>query len=598
MQRVIQRVALVFLLIAGFGFGSYGTQAQDREVTGPPRGITPGQKPAGKDNSSGDDGSRLLGNRPGLQDGGIQVGTLSTISDVTVGLLTPENGGFAQTIWNRSDRRAIESLIGQLPVASPSPFINDLTRRVLLTTASVPEGRTRGTPFVELRLERLFSAGHAADVMSMIEKLPALARTLNVVSLQTDAMLLSGQAPEACALASQIEDGKDLPYFLKLRALCFILNDEAAAADLTAGLFRDQGGADALFLDLIANATSGVVFELAGRAPVEPIHIVLLDRLGEPLSSEILSGALPGILAYVAGSENFDIATRLIAAEQAEALNILPSANLAALYDLATFTQEQLASPLSSTADLSPAMGNALLYKAIRTSTAPSASAEILATAMFQAKMQGRYPTAARLYWPIMRGLEPSSAFLGIAEDMTRMALLAGAVERALDWSDLLRQDPNRFPSAEADLKILLAAATQSERLSWNPAEVEQWISASRQDPSAMSRKVRELTLLDLLGFNLGSGSWIALLDAPAQTQQYVGSAAILQRLPKALSDNRYGEALILALAVIGDQNVARINAATLAEVYRAFNSLGLQDEAQQLIFDAILLDQLAITER
>jgi len=593
-SSIFRLFVLTLVVFAGPSLSWDPVWAQDRSVTGPPRGITPGQKSGGRDTTSKERSTRTLGNRPGMRDGGIQVGTLSTISDVTVGLLTEGTGGFAETIWNGSDRRAIESLIGKLPAGSVSPVVNDLTRRLLLTTASVPQGMTRGTPFVELRLERLLAAGNAADALALIEKLPALARTLNVVSLQTDALLLAGQATEACALAAQIEEGKDLPYFLRLRAACFVLNDESAAAELTAGLFRDQGGEDALFFDLIASLTSGVDFEPAAPKQMDPIHIVLLERLGEGLSESLLSVASPGIFAFVAQSENFDIATRVEAAEQAEALGLLPTSNLAALYDLATFTDDQKTSPLSSAAELGPAMANALLYQSVKTSTAPSASAEIAATAMFQARTQSRYATVARIYWPVMRGLEPSSAYLGIAEDMARMAALAGATDRAIEWYELLRQSSDNLPSAEADLKILLLAAPQSERLVWNARETETWLNDLAWDEDGLAQKVRELTLLQVLGFDLSFGAEIALLEAPAQTQRLVASSAILQRLNQASVGNRFGEALILALGAIGSQSPSDMHSATIRDIHLALRSLGLQEEARQLIFDAILLGQVS----
>ena len=563
-------------------------------MTGPPRGITPGQRTGNSENSAEGGATRTLRNRPGMEDGGIQVGTLSTISDVTVGLLTPQTGGFAETLWDGSDRRAIESLIRNLPAGSPSPVLNALTRRLLLTTAAVPQGVTRGTPFVELRLERLLAAGYTSDVLALIDKLPALARTLNVVSLQTDALLLTGQASEACALAAQIEDGKNLPYFLKLRSACFVLNDEAAAAELTAGLFRDQGGDDALFFELINSLTSGVDFNPSTPLQVDPVHVVLLERLGDPLSDEILSSTPANGLAFVAQSENFDIATRLEAAERTEALGMLPTTNLAALYDLATFTEDQKTAPLSSASELSGAMANALLYQAVKMSTAPSASAEIVATAMFQAKMQSRYATISRIYWPVVRGLQPSSAFLGIAEDMARMAALAGAGDRAIDWYDLLRQSTGALPSAEADLKILLLAASRSERLTWDPAEIEKSLNDVALQRDDLARKVRELTLLQVLGFDLNASAQIALLDAPAQTQRHVGSAAIMQRLNQAPLDNRFGEALILALSAIGSQSPSDMHTATIRDVYLALLSLGLQKEARQLIFDTIFLGQVS----
>jgi len=582
------------VIVAGLAAFGAPVLAQDRSVTGPPRGITPGQNTGDRDNTSKESSTRTLGNRPGMQDGGIQIGTLSTISDVTVGLLTEETGGFAATMWDGSDRRAIESLIGKLPAGSLSPVVNDLTRRVLLTTAAVPQGLTRGTPFVELRLERLLAAGHASDALALIDKLPALARSLNVISLQADALMLNGQVTDACALAAQIEEGKDLPYFLRLRAACFVLNEEAAAAELTAGLFKEQGGEDPLFFGLITSLTSGVEFDAGTPTDVDPIHLILLERLGEGLPSPLMSVASPGVLAFVAQSENFDIATRLEAAEKAEAVGLLPTSNLSALYDLAPFTEDQKTSPLSSASELSPALANALLYQSIKTSTAPSASAEIVATAMFQARMQSRYTTAARIYWPVVRGLEPSSAYLGIAEDMSRMAVLAGAVDRAIAWYELLRQSSDALPTVAADLKILLLAAAQSERLTWTPLEAEKWLNDLAFDEDSLARKVRELTLLQILGFDLNDGAEIALLEAPAQLQSLVGSPAILQRLNQVLPGSRLGEALTLALTAIGSQSPAEMHTATLRDIHLALTARGLRQEARALIFDAVLLGQVS----
>ena len=46
---------------------------ENRKVTGPPQGITPASKSAVSSDGSG---KRVLGDRPGMRDGGIQVGTL------------------------------------------------------------------------------------------------------------------------------------------------------------------------------------------------------------------------------------------------------------------------------------------------------------------------------------------------------------------------------------------------------------------------------------------------------------------------------------------------------------------------------------------
>ncbi|MCH7929811.1 MAG: antifreeze protein, partial [Proteobacteria bacterium] len=57
-----------------------------------------------------------------------------------VGLYEEADGGFGLDMWRGSARALVERLLPRLPAGTARPVLNDLTRRLLLSTARAPEG--------------------------------------------------------------------------------------------------------------------------------------------------------------------------------------------------------------------------------------------------------------------------------------------------------------------------------------------------------------------------------------------------------------------------------------------------------------------------
>ena len=566
----------------------HGQEEDGRKVTGPPVGIAPTSKSAVSSDGSG---TRILGDRPGMRDGGIQVGTLSRLTDTGVGLLTEATGGFSRDMWQGSERLVLDTLIPKLPTATVSPVLNDLARRLLLTEAPMPEGVTSGGSAVAMRLERLVHGGHFEDVLALAGKIKNVAAIPELLPPVIKAQLMMGRSADACQTSAQTQEGRDQPFWLKLRTICFVLNNEPAAADLTAGLLRDQGVQDDTFFTLVNQATSGTKLELPQNTGLDAFGVVLLADTGGQVDQAVLARTRPGVLAVIAGDDRFDMGTRLAAALRAAKFGALDVEALGVLFDSVEFSEEQIKTPLTSIADLDAATSHALLYRSFKTSTVPSASAELLATAMIEAKSQGVYATLAGLYWPVVRGLQPRPAFAGVAVDMVRIALVGSNVSRAYDWYNLVRQSADIPQHDVRDVTVLLASFAPSERLAWQPSTPSSWLNAAGAE---FGRRVKEVTLLEGLGYPIANTVRIQMLEGASQSNANVASSALMSRMARAIQTGRFGEALLVSLVALDAERPERTDARTLLDVFNALSALDLDDGARRMIFDALLAGQMS----
>ncbi len=69
-----------------------------------------------------------------------EVEAAATVDPEAVGLLEEADGGFGFDMWRGTRRPLVERLLPRLAAGSTSRARNDLTRRLLLSTATPPEG--------------------------------------------------------------------------------------------------------------------------------------------------------------------------------------------------------------------------------------------------------------------------------------------------------------------------------------------------------------------------------------------------------------------------------------------------------------------------
>lgn len=575
---------IIYLCIA-VGISVLPSLGQEGSLTGPPKEITP--------LSSGDAPLSSIADRPGLGDGDIQVGTLGGIDSAGLGTLGPATGGFAQDLWQGSERLAIETLLPKLPVATTSPTMNNLARRLLLTAGPLPKGVTRGSSILGLRLERLYAAGRIGDLDELITRASTLADLETVAPYQAKIYLLNRDYVAACELASRSVEARNNPFWLQLRTFCFVIAGQNAAADLTADLLRERNIENPGFFAMITRMTTGADIEIPSSGKLDALSLAMHAELGLSPSEHMQGSAPPAVLAAIAMDDRFDVLLRLESAEKAVQFGAMSIERLAELYDQIEFTTEEITNALTLVEDLPPAQARALVYRMLKTLTVPSAFAEALGMASELSIRNGSFFTAVQLYWPIVRGLVPSAPYANVATDIGRMALFNRNPRGAYNWFDMANLTRNPDADEMRDFRILLAVGAPSDRAPWQSSEPLRWLNAASRESKDFERLVYNIRILEELGYPVSQDVQLKMLEAPLRQATVRTSPVVLARLKRATVSNRLGETVLLSLIALGQGGPQTASLADLLDAYSALYEVGLGAEARLIVWEAVLATQL-----
>ena len=243
----------------------------------------------------------------------VQIGKLTDVDPSVAGLLDETNGGLGLEMWAGSKRKRIEQLLVRLPMGSLSPAAQDLSLRLLLSTASVPEGEPRAPSLLGLRVERLMAGGHISEVNELLELAatsiddPALSRA------EVDAMILAGDNLGACNRISNLVRSDPQPYWTKALAFCRALENDTGAVSLALALLRDQGhDGDEIFFKLMSSFTGDEIPQIDSLIDPEPLHLAMLRAANQPIPADAVAGASPAILWAIATAPNEEVRGLLV----------------------------------------------------------------------------------------------------------------------------------------------------------------------------------------------------------------------------------------------------------------------------------------------
>src|SRR5262249_54152394 len=83
-------------------------------------------------------------------------------------LMAPDASGLPLELWRGLDLKTLEELLAGLELPPRSTTMHQLWRRMLLSSASPPEGAPNDEHFIALRLEALYRSGLLADMDAVV----------------------------------------------------------------------------------------------------------------------------------------------------------------------------------------------------------------------------------------------------------------------------------------------------------------------------------------------------------------------------------------------------------------------------------------------
>ncbi|MHA1598421.1 MAG: hypothetical protein ACTSV1_06825 [Alphaproteobacteria bacterium] len=546
-----------------------------------------------------------------VQSDGVSVGSLQTIDPDTTGILGVEGGGFGVDMWTGTSKRMLETMMKRIPVNVGSSTMRDMMRRLLLTPARVPAGLSPTASHIIRRVGMLSEMGDITGVVQLLDATPGRSQYDPLNRHEADTRFLANDNARACSLAAGQIGVADSQYWQKAFIFCQALAGEHDAAALGVSLLVETGDEDPAFFKLV-DALAGAKVELKSLPDPSPLHLSMARIAKVKLPANVVSSNRPGILRTIAVSPNAPVELRLEAAERAEQAGALPTDTLRQLYTSVSFSDQEMANPLSRAEAESGPMSRALLYRTALIQTVPTAQAEAVTRALSLAREGGRYASTVRVFMPILRRIPPSAELVWFAPEVIRALLIGGDMQAVPPWLALLRANSLYNEESAEALDMLLPVARLAGTVGtedWGGQQLAAWWSRTRDRQGGAAKAALLYSLLEVLGDKIPDEAWEVLLDGSQRTTVAMPNTALWNRLEIISRDvgtsdiesfdsdaqeeqapaypPRIGEVVLLSLLALGEGGPGQAEPVVLKRVLDSLLAFGLEKEVRALSLEA-----------
>lgn len=525
----------------------------------------------------------------------VKVEGLTEIDPNSIGSLTSKNGGFGTDMWQGTPRLLIERLLPRLPDAIHSPTLRKLTRRLLLSAATLPASTNGGTAtsglsLIATRLRKLQAMGAFKDARELAALAPKRMQDPALLKVQADDRLFANDYGNACMLVDAASDHLTTPYWQQLLVFCQTLRGDRESAALGAGLLAETlGTTDPTYFKLIDRLTIDAKEPILSLPHPSALHLAVMRTAHVTIPDDAVLTPHPSILRAIGISPNARLKTRLEAAEKATDAGALTSELLAKIYMAEKFDPVELNNALSlAAADRSP-RGRALLFQAAQVEFIGVAQAAVYSKAFELAQEDGRYLAVIDLYRPLLAELGASEELNWFADKAARAFYSLDRPLPARRWMEFLRlaAEQNNESKTTLDALWLLGFLTESDDSQLDTGLLN-WLDAHRQKSKNRFRQVGSagLHLIEALGYDVPNSAWWTVLESAGGFSTATGQNATRHAMLRAAAAGRRGETVLLMLLTF-DGKAPRIeDIETTKAAARALRLIELEKEARQLVLE------------
>jgi hypothetical protein len=531
--------------------------------------------------------AQLTPRAPGSAPAGFQVNPLQAVDADALGVLSPEDGGLPPTLWRGTPRPLAERLIGLLPAVSDSRVMHDLSRRLLLSAALLPEGAPAEPRLLALRGAKLAEIGELEGLDRLLKAVPPRVNDPGLARLRLDVAYLQGDGAAACAELRNAT-GRD-EAVQRAQAFCQAVAGDSGKAELSLRLMSEQGfKPDPAYDALMESLVHGGKPRLTSLKDPRPIDVALLRAAKQPAPADAAGAKSPAIWQALADSPETDTNQRLLFAEKLEAAGVWSVERRARLIAAVELPADALQNPLSRADGDASARGRAILRRALDRQQTPLARAQVIDKALTLGAKNGVYAGEARLYAPSIAQMVPSADLAWFAPAASRALLAADRTAALRGWMRLMPQPRDDAGRDLADRVWALARLSGGETLEqWQGPRLEAWARRVKDRPEEASRLARLLGLFEAVGEPVDGRLWRDLVVDGDRRPVGMPPPALLPALARAAEQERLGEGIALAALAFGETRLGDLPPPVVAPVVAHLSRLGLTVEARALAVEA-----------
>jgi hypothetical protein len=495
------------------------------------------------------------------------------------GALGESQGGLGKGMWHGTQAATVRKILPTLPAASGSRTMQLLTRRLLLSSATPPEGNRGLTPsLMELRAERLYAMGSLEGLGQLLKASPSALASPGLARIEIDTWLLAGEAKTACEKATvQAQTVQADP---RLTVFCQITAGKTLEAGMALDLMRERKDADHAFI-AAAEAMTGIPPAKVTKLPEPlPLHLAAFKAAKLPLPADVAANAPPSMLRAIADNPAMQADIRITAAERAESLGVLEVEGLRRLMTDLSFTPAEIQAAQAQ-GDKSP-RGRALALLAAGAENAGNARGELIARILMAAEERRAFAAASRLYAALIADLQPLPELNQAAPLLARALYAAGRTEAAEKWLALARTDP-----AAAKAAAGLWPLARISRIGLDPSPADSfaaWLATAQPNER---RIVVTMSMLQAIGEPVPASAWLA--HSSGDIAATAAKPALMALLRAAALGARRAEVVMLTAAIIGEGHLVNADPDTVGRLVTFLRQAGFEREARDLAVEMVL---------
>ena len=435
---------------------------------------------------------------------------IQNLPNLSIDTLGVEND-MPASIWEKSDVASLERLVREIVSKPLTPAMQDTIAEMMVRQTS----QEAVLPLI-FRMEILMHLGRFTEVLTLVDLVPLVHQTPDVLKLKAQALFLSGQTQQACDLMVKMPELTQMAEDMRLA--CAVAKKDKTGAELIFATRSENNE-----LDKVSMALAKKVFlndELsfdAKEIKAHHLHLLALasngvdwNKISLPIAYQKKVSDLPEIPLHI----RIDMADRT---------------NVAKLDELYTQVDDKT--------EKNNAVLRAKLYQKMKSIKDEVKLAGIVNEYLELARTDGLFLNLAPIIRPVLDTISPSDKTKEIAFNAVQVYALSDNADLAYPWYQILQKSTdNTFKMQGIFLEPVI------QQLGGGiPQSVDKGLlfCAQNDNPYCVS-------YLNKIGNDIEVGNWSDVLNHMPSSHRYM--SLVQTALRGLITSGRQGEAILYAL--------------------------------------------------
>lgn len=519
---------------------------------------------------------------------------LPDVDPETLGTLSPEQGGLGASLWKDASRALVDRLMPAINLPTPSYTLNDLARRMFLTTAAAPmpaaSGQAPVRTLMAQRLEGLMNLGAVREAWHLFTLAdPTLIDPVTLTRL-VEASLIGPESKKICdavsgLMAAQAGQKSMRLDWQKTLLICQLRDGDKKAVQLSLDMMKEQKVNRDVFVQLLERNVLGKKKRLPRHlTPLRPAVLALLRETGRSLPSYLYKKPAAFLVPELVQAKAQKQKDRIKLAERSAASGILSKAQLIDVYqDVVSGRKSKKAGKATP-----PSIYRAMLFHAAKHEESPQKKINLIQKYLddlpksYQVSIPGQIAADVLLQVPVTSDQNSNAVF------MARLFAMTGHMNKAMEWLNLARGVASRLGAIDKEINqnwpvFVLAGMVADGDYALG---MKKWLAFTIDNKSKKRHAQRDyagrvLLLLSASGYVVSETAWQSVIELSPPEKQKAPSPVLLERMHQVAKAGRKGEAILLGLLLQSSGGQSSLS--VMVDTVRALRLAGLNSEMQSL---------------